>query len=76
MKYIYYSSANTFDATSFDAETVRSFECRFKGDRNRLWHSQPPYACFNSSGWIFKLKTVMLVQSSILTASSLIIFFI
>lgn len=64
MKYIYYSSANTFDATSFDAETVRSFECRFKGDEVAFGIPNRRYACFNSEEWLnFQIeKTVMLVQ--------------
>jgi len=64
MKYIYYSSSCTFDATFFDDETKQKFGCVFKTNEIAFGTPNRLYACLNSEEWLqFQIeKSVMLVN--------------
>ena len=64
MKYIYYSSSCTFDATFFDEAAIKAMRCEFKTDEIAFGTPNRLYGCFNSPAWLdFQVeKCVMLVK--------------
>lgn len=73
IKYIYYSSSCTFDATFFDDVTRKAFECVFKNDEIAFGTPDRLYACRNSEEWLqFQIEKTVIKKTYLPTCHSVL----